>query len=81
MKRIAPLVVAAALATSQAGCYGSYGASRALHRWNANVTHSKVGNGIIHFGLYVIPVYPLAWLGDFFIFNNIEFLSGEPVFR
>ncbi len=81
MKRIAPLVVAAALAASQAGCYGSYGASKALNRWNGTVTGDRIANSVIHFGLWVVPVYPLAFVGDFLIFNNIEFLTGNPVFK
>lgn len=81
MKRLAPLAIAAALATSQAGCYGTYSATNALNRWNGQVTDSNVGNSIIHFGLWVIPVYELAILGDFFIFNTVEFLQGRPVFR
>ena len=81
MKRVAPLVMAAALAASQAGCYGSYGASKALNRWNGTVTSSNVGNSVVHLALWVIPVYPIVFVGDFLIFNNIEFLTGDPVFR
>jgi hypothetical protein len=80
MKRLAPLVIASMLATS-AGCYGSYGAFHAVHKWNGHATNNNVANSAIHFGLWVLPVYPLALLGDFIIFNNIEFLTGNPVFR
>jgi hypothetical protein len=80
MKRIVPLVLLAALAT-QPACYGSYGAMKAVNRWNGQVTGSKVANSFIHFGLWVIPVYELALLGDFFIFNNIEFLTGTRMFN
>ena len=69
-----------ALATA-AGCYGSYGAFHALHKWNGHATGDKVGNSAIHFGLWIIPVYELAIVGDFLIFNNIEFVTGTPVFR
>lgn len=81
MKRIAPLLLATILATSAAGCYGSYGAFKAVHKWNGHATSNNVANSAIHFGLWVLPVYPLALLGDFIIFNNIEFITGEPVFR
>jgi hypothetical protein len=78
MKKAA-LVFAAALST--AGCYGSYGAFHALHGWNGHATSSKVGNSLIHFGLWIVPVYELSLVGDFIIFNNIEFLTGSPVFK
>ncbi len=77
-KRLASLVVFAALAT---GCYGSYSAFHAVHKWNGKATNSKVGNSAIHFLLWVVPVYELTLLGDFIIFNNIEFLTDEPVFK
>ncbi|HEY5923652.1 MAG TPA: DUF3332 family protein [Kofleriaceae bacterium] len=80
MKRIAPLVLVAALAASQPACYGTYSATKALNRWNGNVTNSKIGNSLIHFGLWVIPVYPLVFAGDFLIFNNVQFITGNPVF-
>ena len=81
MKRLAPLLIAAALTTSNAGCYGSYSAFNAIHKWNGHATNDRIGNSAIHLGFWILPVYPLALLGDFLIFNNVEFLSGNPVFR
>ena len=80
MKRtLAPLVLALAIAC--AGCYGSYSAFNSLHKWNNTATSSKVGNSFIHFALWVIPAYPLFLLGDWLIFNNVEYFTGEPVFK
>jgi hypothetical protein len=79
MKRLAPLVVAAALTAP--GCYGSYGATKALNHWNATVSTDRIAQSAVHLGLWIIPVYPLAFLGDFFIFNNVEFITGKPVFQ
>jgi hypothetical protein len=79
-KHAATLVVAAALAASQPACYGSYGATKALNRWNGTLG-SPVVNSVVHFGLWVIPVYPLAIVGDWLIFNNVEFITGNPVFK
>jgi hypothetical protein len=73
------LVLATAIST--AGCYGSYSAFEAVHRWNGHATDNKVVNSIIHFGFWVIPVYPICLFGDFFIFNNVEFITGSPVFK
>jgi hypothetical protein len=79
MKRILPLAIVAAIATSQAACYGSYSATRSLHRWNGHATSSRVTNSVIHFVLS--PVYGLFVFGDFFLLNQIEFVTGEPVFK
>ncbi len=79
--RIVPsIVIAAALAASQPACYGSYGAFKSVHRWNGGATDNKVANSVIHFALWVVPVYPVVLLGDFLIFNNVEFITGSPVF-
>jgi hypothetical protein len=77
MRRLAPLVLAAALTN---GCYGSWSAARAVHRWNGQVTQSRVANSVIHFGLFVVPVYPIVGFADFLVFNAVEFFTGQPVF-
>ena len=73
------LVLAAAIST--AGCYGSYSAFHAVHRWNGTATDNKVVNSVIHFAFWVVPVYPLLLTGDWLIFNNVEFITGSPVFK
>jgi hypothetical protein len=79
MKRLASIALLAS-ALAQPACYGSYSAAHALHRWNGHATGSEVANSVIHFGLYVVPVYELAWVGDFFIFNTVEFFTHKRVF-
>ena len=83
MKRfLAPLVLSLVLAFSLAGCYGSYSAFHAVHRWNGHAMSSRVGNSIIHFlFLFPLPVYELCIAGDIIIFNNVEFVTGHRVFN
>lgn len=83
MKRGTLLTAALVLATatSASGCYGSYSASTKLHKWNGTATGNKVANSAIHLGLWIIPVYELLLVGDFLIFNTVEFATGQPVFR
>lgn len=71
------LAAALATATTATGCYGSYGAFHAVHKWNGTVTGGKVGNSVVHFLLWVVPVYPLAATVDFLILNNVEFITGS----
>ncbi len=51
-----------------------------LHAWNGTATGNKIANSAIHLGLWVVPVYELAIVADFLIFNNVEFITGTPVF-
>lgn len=80
MKQLATLALVATIAASQPACYGSYSAFNTVHRWNGHATGSKVGNSVLHFGLWIVPVYELAIVGDFLLFNTIEFLTDRPVF-
>jgi hypothetical protein len=75
-------VLAATLAAStQTGCYGSYGAFHRVHAWNGHATGDKIANSAIHLALWIIPVYPLCVIGDFLIFNTIEFATGSNPMR
>ena len=78
-KIFAPLRVAASLAAAvpQAGCYGSFAATRKIHNWNGHVTSNKFANSVIMWGLIIIPVYELATLGDILIFNTVETFGGS----
>ncbi len=71
------LALASASATTQTGCYGSYQATKKLNAWNGRVTNSKLANSLIHFGFWVVPIYPICIVGDWLIFNNVEFLTGS----
>jgi hypothetical protein len=68
------LLATALLATS---CIGSNRAFRGVHSWNTRATDSKWGNEAIHVAFWILPVYPLALLGDIVIFNSIEFWGGN----
>jgi hypothetical protein len=82
LPRLLPAAIVTAIAVSQPACYGSYSASRALHRWNGTATSSKITNSLIHFGLWIIPVYPVVFIvGDALVCNNVEFITGDPVFK
>ena len=79
MKRFAPLFLFAFLSSTQPACYGSYSAFHKVHGWNGTVTGNKVANSAIHFALW-LGIYELVLVGDFLIFNNVEFVTGKPVF-
>ncbi len=72
-------IVAVALASSLlfSSCLGSFQAFNNLKEWNQSVTDSKWVNNLIFWGLNIIPVYSLFFVGDTFIFNVIEFWSGS----
>jgi hypothetical protein len=71
------LAAALAMTTIGTSCIGTNTAFNNLHAWNEKVTDSKWGNEAIFFGLNIIPVYGIFYLGDILIFNSIEFWGGN----
>lgn len=58
-------------------CLGSFSAWNGLKDWNEGATDNKFVNNAIFWGLNIIPIYPLFYVGDVIIFNLIEFWSGD----
>ncbi|MBW2960372.1 DUF3332 domain-containing protein [Mesonia aestuariivivens] len=58
-------------------CLGSFSAFNNLKDWNMGVSDSKFVNNLLFWGLNIVPVYGLFFLGDTIIFNVIEFWSGS----
>ncbi len=58
-------------------CLGSFSAFNGLKDWNNDLTDSRFVNNLVFWGLNIIPVYGLFFLGDAIIFNLIEFWGGS----
>ncbi len=73
------LIIAGALSLSMlsSSCLGSFNAFNNLKDWNMQVSNSKFVNNAIFWGLNIIPVYGLFFLGDAIIFNVLEFWTGS----
>ncbi|MCX7016079.1 MAG: DUF3332 family protein [Candidatus Sumerlaeota bacterium] len=70
------MAAAAPLAT---GCYGRFQLTRAIYRFNGDVTNDKLARSILFWVFVIIPVYQIAAIGDVLIFNLIEFWTGEEL--
>ena len=60
----------------QAGCIGHFRLTSSLLSWNKQLSNKFV-NELVFLGLTVMPVYFFSLMGDAFIFNTIEFWSGN----
>ena len=74
-KVISCLILSCAILFSS--CLGSFRAFNNLKDWNQGLTDSKFLDNLIFWGLNIVPVYGLFFLGDALIFNVIEFWSGS----
>lgn len=72
--------IASLFSLSLTSCYGQFAVTRKIYNWNGKATGNVVANSVIFWGLLIIPVYELCWLGDFLIFNTIEGATGSNPF-
>jgi hypothetical protein len=80
-KVVASAVLTGFMLTSTA-CYGPFNLTRNVYHWNSGVKGSGEVNDkwmkeFVFFGMIVIPVYMFSTLLDAFIFNSIQFWSGD----
>jgi hypothetical protein len=57
-------------------CYGPFNLTRKLHRWNGEQGDKWICE-LIFLGLNIVPAYTICTIGDAFIFNSVEFWTGE----
>jgi len=74
-KSIAAAALALGLLTP--ACLGPDNLYGGIKNWNANVAKQDWLNEVIFVGFWILPVYPLAALGDILIFNTIEYWTGD----
>ena len=80
-RSIASAVLASVMLTSTA-CYGPFNLTRNVYHWNSGIKGSGEVNDkwmkeFVFFGMIVVPVYMFSALLDAFIFNSIQFWSGD----
>ncbi len=68
--------------TVTSACYGPFNLTRNVYHWNSEVKGSSEVNEkwmkeIVFFGMLIIPVYMLSALADAFIFNAMQFWTGN----
>ncbi|NQT50674.1 DUF3332 family protein [bacterium] len=72
-------LLVAVLLPMLAGCYGQFPATRAVYKLNGDVHENGAVQSLVMWVLAIIPVYGVATFADVFIFNLIEFWSGESI--
>ena len=58
------------------GCFGSFGATRWLWKWNDSFGNKFVKT-LIYWVFIIVPAYELFMFADFWIINLIEFFKGS----
>jgi hypothetical protein len=68
--------------TVTSACYGPFNMTKNVYHWNSSIKGSgevseKWMKEIVFFGMIIIPVYMLSALADAFIFNSMQFWTGD----
>lgn len=66
-----------ALGLGSSSCLGPDYAYGSIKNWNAGLSDQDWVNEVVFLGLVIIPVYPIALLGDVVIFNTIGYWTGK----
>lgn len=74
--RLLKLMVIVVIAASLQGCYGKFALTRKVYTMNGQVGDKFLRSGLTWVFL-IVPVYGIAGLADFVVFNTIEFWSGK----
>jgi hypothetical protein len=82
INRIAAAIVVGSFLTVTTACYGPFNLTRSVYHWNSNIKGSGEVNEkwmkeFVFFGMVILPVYMFSALLDAFIFNSIQFWSGD----
>ena len=80
-KTVSTVLVVTVLSLTVA-CYGPFNLTRNVYHWNSEIKGSGEVNEkwmkeLVFFGMIVIPVYMISALLDAFIFNSIQFWTGN----
>lgn len=77
MKRfVIMLMLLAAVSPSLTGCFGKFALTRNIYELNASV-HDRYLRNVVTWAFIFVPVYWVAGVVDLFVFNTIEFWSGQ----
>ena len=63
------------------GCLGPDNLYSSIRNWNADLSDSDWVNELVYLGFMIVPVYPVALLGDQLIFNTITYWSGDDTIK
>ena len=82
INRIVAAIVMGSFLTVTTGCYGPFNLTRSAYHWNSIIKGSSEVNEkwmkeFVFFGMIIVPVYMCSALLDAFIFNSIQFWSGN----
>lgn len=78
-RRLIAIVLLIALAPLFTGCYGTFPMTKIIYKLNNDVSENKVVKTVVFWVFVIFPVYDIGMLADAFVFNLIEFWTGDQI--
>jgi len=79
-KKTLSLIAAGSLLVTTAlplqGCYGSFGLTHKLYKWNGSLGDKWI-NSLVMVAFCIVPIYDITLFADGVVFNTIEFWTGS----
>lgn len=77
-KNLKAVALILSMCVLMSSCIGSFTLTSKLKNWNDSLG-DKFVNELVFIGMTIIPVYEIAVFADAFIFNAIEFWTGDKL--
>jgi uncharacterized protein DUF3332 len=82
VRKVVAVAVMASFMSVTSACFGPFNLTRNVYHFNSGIKGSGEVNEkwmkeVVFFGMIVIPVYMFAALLDAFVFNSIQFWTGD----
>jgi len=78
-KGVVAAFLVASLPLVTGGCYGGFPLTHKIYEFNGEVSSNKAVQTVTFWAFVIFPVYDIGILADAFVFNLIEFWTGDKV--
>lgn len=72
-------VVLIGMVPTVVGCFGRFPLTRAVYKFNDEISSNKIIKTLVMWAFIIIPVYGVATFADAIILNLIEFWTGNTI--
>ena len=79
LRRWAVVLLFVVLAPMLAGCYGRFQLSKAVYKFNGDISSDKVVQSAVMWAFILLPVYSFASIGDAAVIHVIEYWTGTEI--
>ncbi len=77
--KVAVMMLVLLLPLALGGCYGGFPLTKAIYKYNGEVSENKFVKTLVFWLFLIFPVYGIGTFVDAIVFNLVEFWSGKKL--